>query len=129
MVRSRCPNGTRRNKTSQLCEAKRNKSYSFRRKPCPKGTRRHKKTGECYSGKVKAEKAGTKLTQSEIETIMDEFTFSNDSERTKIRAKLNKLKYEPKYISCFTGKSLLTAWEQARDKVACYTKYGKTASF
>ena len=39
----RCPNGTRRNKTTGNCD----KYVASSKKRCPKGTRRNKTTGNC----------------------------------------------------------------------------------
>jgi hypothetical protein len=41
----RCPNGTRRNKKTGICEEKQNNNNKNKR--CPNGTRRNKKTGIC----------------------------------------------------------------------------------
>ena len=41
-IRKRCPNGTRRNKKTDLCVEK-----SLAKKRCPNGSRRNKKTGYC----------------------------------------------------------------------------------
>ena len=50
--KKRCPNGSRRNKKTGLCEPttnvdKQNSSAKPARKRCPNGTRRNKKTGLC----------------------------------------------------------------------------------
>jgi len=44
--KKRCPNGTRRNKKTGICEAKKKTENR-----CPNGTRRNKKTGICEAKK------------------------------------------------------------------------------
>lgn len=56
--RKRCPNGTRRNKKTGLCEPPRVDPASAKRaRRCPNGSRRNKKTGECE----KTKKTGPEL--------------------------------------------------------------------
>ena len=47
---SRCPNGTRRNKKTGLCEPAHTRKTTTKKPRCPNGTRRNKRSGECVSG-------------------------------------------------------------------------------
>ena len=59
--RKRCPNGTRRNPTTKLCEKTKNKAKKLTPKPvarktrkrCPKGKKRNPKTGRCIKKDAK----------------------------------------------------------------------------
>lgn len=54
----RCPNGTRRNKKTGLCQSK--------KKRCPNGTRKNKKTGKCEGKKVKSPKIASLVPQEQL---------------------------------------------------------------
>jgi hypothetical protein len=46
--KERCPNGTRRNKKTSICESNDNNNNNKpKRKRCPNGTRKNRKTKEC----------------------------------------------------------------------------------
>jgi hypothetical protein len=47
--KERCPNGTRRNKKTSICESNDNNNNNNKpkRKRCPNGTRKNRKTKEC----------------------------------------------------------------------------------
>ena len=55
-VRKRCPNGTRKNKTSRNCESKSQQV----RKRCPNGTRKNKTSRNCEKKKSPAKKSPAK---------------------------------------------------------------------
>jgi hypothetical protein len=55
-VKRRCPNGTRKNKTSGNCESNSQKN----RKRCPNGTRKNKTSGNCEKKKSPAKKSPAK---------------------------------------------------------------------
>jgi hypothetical protein len=59
-VKRRCPNGTRKNKTSGNCESNSQKN----RKRCPNGTRKNKTSGNCEKKKSPSKKTPSKKTPS-----------------------------------------------------------------
>jgi hypothetical protein len=135
----RCPNGTRRNKSTGNCEpnnvkSKKNEKTAPKKKTqkkCPKGTQRYYPRGKCLpitnddnksrnKPQVEAEKKRT-LTDSEIEEIIE---YANQNENHDfIKEKLQKLKFDPKYKSVWTGKPHKDLYTQARDKVLAWGKY------
>ena len=122
LVKKRCPNGTRRNKTTGNCEKR---SSSSSKKRCPNGTRRNKTTGNCEkAGSVSS--SSSKLTASDIKSILSEsgVHFNNGADKRMITARLRTLKYDPDYQSCWDGKPQRDLYAQALAKIQCWSKYG-----
>lgn len=119
----RCPKGTRRNKKSGNCEPKKTSTR------CPKGTRRNKKTGDCEektSSGPKGKKGNTLITTDNLDDIIESVQL-NPEKRLKIEAmkpRLKTMKYDPSYISCFTGKKTRDLIHMIETKVQCWAKFG-----
>jgi hypothetical protein len=88
----RCPNGTRRNKKTGLCEAKnisfsQSQSQTQKQKRCPNGSHRNKKTGLCEPNKNKSVKLSSVKKSANLEdkgaTKIQKFMLKN---KNKIRA-------------------------------------------
>jgi hypothetical protein len=110
----RCQPGTRRNKKTGNCE----KKVSSTKKRCPNGTRRNKTTGNCESSK------SSKLTASDIKSILSDSGVHAAEDKRMITAKLKQMTYDPNYESCWDGKPQRDLYTQALAKVQCWGKYG-----
>jgi hypothetical protein len=114
----RCPKGTRRNKKSGNCEPKKASTR------CPKGTRRNKKTGDCE--RQRGKKGNTLISTENLDDIIDSVQL-NPEKRLELEAmkpQLKNMKYDPSYISCFTGKKTRDLIHMIETKIQCWAKYG-----
>lgn len=106
----RCQKGTRRNKKTGNCE-------KSTKKRCPNGSRRNKTTGNCES-------KSSKLTASDIKSILSDSGVHAAEDKRMITAKLRQITYDPSYESCWDGKPQRDLYAQALAKVQCWAKYG-----
>lgn len=117
----RCPKGTRRNKKSGNCEPK---------KTSTKGTRQNKKTGdyeENTSSVSKGKKRNTLITTEDLDNIIDSAVQLSSDKRSELEAmkpRLRIMKYDPNYISCFTGNKTRDLINMIETKIQCWAKYG-----
>ena len=70
-----------------------------------------------------------KLTSAEIVEILEKFGENlSAKEKKSLTTKLNKLKFDPHYVNCFTNKEepmdMMSLYNQAITKVQCWAKYG-----
>ena len=144
----RCPNGTRKNKRTGICEGKNTSSVNKNtsRKPqleikikeclddlekfknyknLTEQKKYHKLIAKCrdLDNKIDNLDENKHLTETEVLSIMDPYNI-DDKEVVEIKRKLMNLTYDNKYISCFTGKKSINLYYMAHDKLACYFKYG-----
>jgi len=146
----RCPRGSRRNKKTGLCQsvkrsptvspispptASSTSSRSSRFRRCPRGSRRNRKTGKCVRhtsrpteprGPLSARappSSHTKLSAKEIDNVIRQCGAMSESEEKDVRESLARLTKEKGYVSCF-GERPVSLFEQAVQKVQCFTKYG-----
>ena len=115
----RCPNGSKRNKSSGKCETKKK---STRQKRCRNGMRRSRKTKIC-EWKVERQLSTDRLSSKEIMEMLNENGYKeSDPKYSILYNKLQKLQFIKKYKSCF-GDKLPTLLDQGIDKLQCYRKY------
>lgn len=103
---------------------------------CKNGTRRNKKTGNCESRKVSSHsktrhsslKPKRLLTKNEIDTLVNEllnmYCISSYDQKSDIKytiSNLHLLKYDPNYVSDFSGKKE-DPHQQVMDKLYSYWK-------
>ena len=124
---ARCKNGTRRNKKTGNCEAKKTGT----RKRCPNGSRFDKKTNGCTKAttRTKGKKSTEKLTSEQFDQIVDYYRFKQSdpkkyAEIVKLKPKILKLKYDENYISSFTGEKTKNIYDMVHAKVGEWSKYG-----
>jgi hypothetical protein len=137
----RCPNGTRKNKRTGSCENKnttRKKQLETRLKTCLDNIKkvkdwktlaeqkRYYKLMSKYrnlNNEIENLDTNKHLTNDEVSDIMQPYNIDK-KDQAEIKRKLMGLSYDPKYISCYTGKKSLNLYHMADDKLACYFKYG-----
>jgi hypothetical protein len=128
----RCPNGSRRNKKTGECVSTAKKSSPVKspspvtkKRRCPNGTRRNKSTGECVGKNGKTSRLEHTLISKHY---FDKFMPNLSPEKQKYLVdnmhKLQRMQYDPKYISCFTGKKTKNQFAMIDDKIYCWNKYG-----
>jgi hypothetical protein len=144
----RCPNGTRKNKRTGICEGKntssvnkntsRKQQLEIKIKECLDDLKKfknyknlteqkkyHKLIAKCrdLDNKIENLDENKHLTETEVLSIMDPYNI-DDKEAVEIKRKLMALTYSEKYKSCFSGKKTKNLYYMADDKLACFFKYG-----
>ena len=145
----RCPNGTRKNRKTRICEKKKtsttknrkleslqkkytnclnkmNKSKSYKDYS---GEKKFKKTmSQCRKIEDEIENLDTdlKLNEESVMEIIEPFSnlISDSKKKADIKRKLMNLTYDKKYMNCFTGKKTDNLYHMAASKLSCHLKYG-----
>ena len=65
------------------------------------------------------------LPSDEIDQIVESFQFSpeKNTQLKKYLPRLRRMKYDPEYLSCFTGRPTYNLRAMVEDKIACWAKY------
>jgi hypothetical protein len=135
----RCPNGTRKNKFSGICEnPSKKKKVELKLELCLvdlkkfenyKNLSEQKKyfklidTIRQLENELENLDTDKKLSEEEVENIITPYKIG-EKEKEEIKQKLMMLTYDNKYISCFTGKKSANLHDMAMDKLSCFLKYG-----
>ena len=137
----RCPNGTRKNKLTGVCENKittKTRKLELKLRTCladlekfkhHKNAREQRKYFKLIDRRIDLENqienldVDNKLTEEKVMEIITLYKIDGE-EKDEIKQKLMNLTYDNKYISCFTGKKTLNLHSMAMDKLSCFLKYG-----
>ena len=93
---------------------------------CKNGTRRNKKTGNCEPTGLGTRSQRLGYSESDMREIIRGLLRMELREDKKVDVimKLQTIEYDPEYKSAFTGKKMSKPEEQGLDRVYAYTKYG-----
>ena len=69
-----------------------------------------------------------RLNEEEIMLIINPYDHLDEAEKEELVKKMEKMTFDKKYKSCFSGKKSENLFFQVKDKVECYFKYGTDGS-
>jgi hypothetical protein len=138
----RCPKGTRKNNATGNCDKIDSKKEKLQEKlkKCITEKNKYKDATsakdnlkylklqkKCWLIENEIENLDTTkhLDENTIESILDQYMSDLEpSAKEELRAKMQKLTYDKKYRSCFSGEPSINLYHQVVDKLSCFVKYG-----
>ncbi len=97
---------------------------------CPNGTQKNRKTGICEKSSKKSPKTISMRPKNTIsKEDLDQIIHNNIISETRMKElsvyipKLKRMRYNKKYISCFTDQPTRDLYNMIETKIQCWAKY------